>query len=33
MEELRGIITNVNNPDLFEKGILVEIGKLWIKYK
>lgn len=33
MDELKGVIINVSNPDLFEKGILVEIGKLCIKYK
>jgi hypothetical protein len=33
IDQLKGIITNVSNPDLFEKVILSEIGKLCFKSK
>jgi tetratricopeptide (TPR) repeat protein len=31
--EMRGILSSAQNPDIFEKGVLVEIGKLTLKHQ
>ena len=31
--EMRGILSSVDNPEMFEKGVLVEIGKLCLKHQ
>jgi isopenicillin N synthase-like dioxygenase len=33
MGEMRGLLNSTESPEMFEKGVLVEIGKLTLKHQ